>query len=48
MANQRSDINKGLDYPEFFLNARELYELDDEKIEVLSPENPAQEPKRNL
>lgn len=48
MANQRSDINKGLDYPEFFLNARELYELDDEKIEVLSPENPPQEPKRNL
>ncbi len=46
--SNNNDNNKALEYPEFFLKARELYELDDEKIEVLSPENPPQEPKRNL
>lgn len=46
--NQQKRNEKSLEYPEFFLKARELYELPDEKIEVLSPENPPQEPKRNL
>ncbi len=47
--NPNNQQNRGgLEYPEFFLKARELYELDDEKLEVLNPENPPQEPKRNL
>ncbi|WP_051195209.1 type VII secretion protein EssC [Pseudobutyrivibrio ruminis] len=39
---------KALDYPEFFLKARYLYNIPDEKIEILNPENPPQEPKKNL
>lgn len=45
---QSKKQGKALEYPEFFLKARELYELPDEKLEVLSPENPPQEPKKNL
>ena len=39
---------KALDYPEFFLKARYLYNIPDEKIEILNPENLPQEPKKNL
>ena len=49
--NYQKQSNSGseqLEYPEFFLKVRDLYELDDDKLEVLSPENPPQEPKRNL
>lgn len=46
--NQPKKQGKALEYPEFFLKARELYELPDEKLEVLNPENPPQEPKKNL
>ena len=47
--NPNNQQNRGgLEYPEFFLKARELYEFDDEKLEVLSPNDPPQEPKRNL
>ena len=40
--------DKHVAYPEFFLNSREQYKLPDEKLEVLNPENPPQEPKKNL
>ena len=46
--NQSNNGDEQLEYPEFFLKARDLYEIDDDKLEVLSPENPPQEPKRNL
>ena len=46
--NQSNNRDEQLEYPEFFLKARDLYEIDEEKLEVLSPENPPQEPKRNL
>ena len=45
---QSNTGSEQLEYPEFFLKVRDLYELDDDKLEVLSPENPPQEPKRNL
>ena len=43
-----SESGKAMVYPEFYRNARYLYELPDEKLEVLNPETPPQEPKRNL
>ena len=46
--NQSNNGDEQLEYPEFFLKARDLYEIDEEKLEVLCPENPPQEPKRNL
>ena len=46
--NQSNNGDEQLEYPEFFLKARDLYEIDEDKLEVLSPENPPQEPKRNL
>ena len=46
--NKPKKQGKALEYPEFFLKARELYELPDDKLEVLNPENPPREPKKNL
>ncbi len=43
-----SESGKAMVYPEFYRNARYMFELPDEKLEVLNPETPPQEPKRNL
>ena len=43
-----SESGKAMVYPEFYRNVRYLYELPEDKLEVLNPENPPQKPKNNL